>query len=38
MSKQNNPWETEYNDFDYNNIDPETLMEWEEEFRRKKPA
>ena len=34
MSKQTNPWETEYNDFDYNNVDPETLKEWEEEFRR----
>ena len=34
MSKQTNPWETEYNDFDYNNVDPETLMEWKEEFRR----
>ena len=29
------PWETEYNDFDYDHVDPETLKEWEAEFRRK---
>lgn len=28
------PWETKYNDFDYDNVDPETLKEWENEFRR----
>ena len=26
--------ETEYNDFDYNHADPETMKEWEAEFRR----
>ena len=36
MSKQHtNPRETEYNDFDFENVDPETLKEWETEFRRK---
>ena len=36
MSKQHtNPWETEYKDFNYDNVDPETLKEWEAEFRRK---
>lgn len=37
MSKQQltSPWETEYNDFDYDSVDPETLKEWEAEFRRK---
>ena len=37
MSKQQytSPWETEYNDFDYDNVDPETLKEWEAELRRK---
>ena len=29
------PWETEYNDFDYDHVDPETLKKWEAEFRRK---
>jgi hypothetical protein len=37
MSKQQltSPWETEYNNFDYDNVDSETLKEWEAEFRRK---
>ena len=36
MSKQHtNPRETECNDFDFENVDPETLKEWETEFRRK---
>ena len=37
MSKQQltSPWEIEYNDFDSDNVDPETLKEWEAEFRRK---
>ena len=34
MSKRTDPGEAEYNDFDYDNVDPETLKEWEEEFRR----
>ena len=35
MSKLTTPWETEYNDFAYDNVDPETLKEWEAEIRRK---
>lgn len=37
MSKQHtNLWKTEYTrDFDYDNVDPETLKEWETELRRK---
>ena len=37
MNKQQrtSPWEKEYNDFDYDNVDPETLKAWESEFRRK---
>ena len=37
MSKQHtSPWETEYTeDFDYDNVDPETLKDWEAELRRK---
>ena len=34
MSKRTDPGEAEYNDFDYDNVDPETLKKWEEEFRR----
>ena len=37
MSKQQllSPWETEYTkDFDYDNVDPETLKEWKAEFHR----
>ncbi|MBR5930540.1 MAG: hypothetical protein IKZ95_00780 [Lachnospiraceae bacterium] len=36
MSKQllTSPWATVYNDFDYDNVDPETLKKWEAEFRR----
>lgn len=38
MSKQQlmSPWETEYTEnFDCDNVDPETLKEWEAELRRK---
>ncbi len=38
MSKQQitSPWETEFTiDFDYDNVDPETLKEWEAEIRQK---
>lgn len=36
MSKEQlaGPWATEYNDFDYNYVDPETLKKWKAEFRR----
>ncbi len=37
MSKQQltSPWETECNDFDYDNVDSETLKEWEREYKNK---
>ena len=37
MNKQQrtSPWETEYYDFDYDDVDPETLKAWESEYRRK---
>lgn len=37
MSKEqlSSPWKTEYNNFDFDNDNPETLKEWETEFRRK---
>jgi len=37
MSRQQltSPWETEYNDFDYDNVDPETLKEWDREYKNK---
>ena len=36
MSKQQTAisWQSECNDFDYNNVDPDTLKEWEAELRR----
>ena len=37
MNRQqlSSPWKTEYSDFNYDHVDPETLKEWEAEFRRK---
>ena len=31
------PWETEFNDFDFDNVDPETLKAWETEFGPNRP-
>ena len=37
MNRQqlSSPWKTKYSDFNYDHVDPETLKEWEAEFRRK---